>query len=389
MHNNQNDNPVVSVVIPMYNRQNVIGRAIESVLRQTFTNFEVIIIDDCSSDNSCSVVEQYTDSRIKLIRCDENHGANYCRNIGIKESTGKYIAFQDSDDEWTKDKLEIQIQYMIEKDASVSFSPYIYADSNEIIPSNYLELSSDKELLRTTLKKYNVVGTPTLVIRKDIVNTVGVFDDKMPRLQDYEYVLRIIQKYNIVCCPHILLRVYTDNQRITSDNYKLDVAVKQILKKYNTFIDIDNFFAIRNIFLNENYMFSESIFEEMMLDDKLEQLRLTGINLLRRELTRQEDDRSLLFQININRLVNKEFAIYGAGKYANELYTYLYKMNKLPKYFIVTDCSSCDMVDNIEVKKIDEVCDKKITVIVAVASKTQNEILKLLYEEGFNDVFTV
>ncbi len=103
---------LVSVVIPVYNRENTINRAIDSALSQTYSNVEVIVVDDGSTDKTVSIVKEYDDCRIKLICQKERGGANKARNVGIANSQGEYIAFQDSDDEWLPDKLRSQIEAM-------------------------------------------------------------------------------------------------------------------------------------------------------------------------------------------------------------------------------------------------------------------------------------
>ena len=99
----------ISVIIPTYNRVNLLNRAINSVLRQTFSDFEVIVVDDSSEDDTKAVVETLKDPRIRYICHDENRGAAAARNTGIRVSRGEHIAFLDSDDEWLSKKLELQI----------------------------------------------------------------------------------------------------------------------------------------------------------------------------------------------------------------------------------------------------------------------------------------
>lgn len=98
--------PTVSVVIPTYNRAHLVGRAIQSVLNQTYQDFEIIVVDDGSTDNTEEVVKSFNDPRIRYIRHDQNRGGSAARNTGIKMARGEYIAFQDSDDEWLPEKLE-------------------------------------------------------------------------------------------------------------------------------------------------------------------------------------------------------------------------------------------------------------------------------------------
>ncbi|MFZ1988674.1 MAG: glycosyltransferase family 2 protein, partial [Alphaproteobacteria bacterium] len=98
--------PRVSVVIPVYNRANLICRAVESVLRQTYSPYEVIVVDDASSDKSAAIAEAIRDPRVQVIRNEVNRGGGAARNIGIDAALGDYIAFLDSDDMWHRDKLE-------------------------------------------------------------------------------------------------------------------------------------------------------------------------------------------------------------------------------------------------------------------------------------------
>src|SRR5574344_63545 len=100
----------ISIVIPMYNRSKTIIYCLDSVCTQTFKNIEIIVVDDFSTDNSVDLVSSYQDNRIKLIKLEKNSGAQIARNRGIIEAKGNWIAFNDSDDIWEKDKLEIQIK---------------------------------------------------------------------------------------------------------------------------------------------------------------------------------------------------------------------------------------------------------------------------------------
>ncbi len=115
----------VSVVMPVYNREESVKDSIFSVLRQTMSQFELIIVDDGSVDNTVDVIKTVRDDRIRLICLEENKGASYARNIGIEAACGQYIAFIDSDDQWTIEKLDEQLKYMEENELEISFTPYI------------------------------------------------------------------------------------------------------------------------------------------------------------------------------------------------------------------------------------------------------------------------
>ena len=110
---------LVSVIIPTYNGSNTILRAINSVLNQTYSNLELIIVDDCSKDNTFEVVKNVKDKRVKVLRHKKNRGGSAARNTGIKEAKGEYIAFLDDDDEWLSEKVEKQVEYLKNKESSL------------------------------------------------------------------------------------------------------------------------------------------------------------------------------------------------------------------------------------------------------------------------------
>lgn len=117
---------LVSIITPLYNSGNFIAKTIESVQAQTYTNWEMLITDDCSSDDGPSIVERYAseDSRIKLFRLDSNGGPGVSRNNSLKEAKGRYIAMLDSDDRWLPDKLEKQIKLMNDRGCGIVYSSY-------------------------------------------------------------------------------------------------------------------------------------------------------------------------------------------------------------------------------------------------------------------------
>ena len=122
---------LVSIITPSYNSTEFISEMIDSILAQTYKNWELLITDDCSTDDSVEVRQRYVkkDSRIKLFCLEKNAGGGVSRNNSIKEAKGRFIAFCDSDDLWTPDKLEKQILFMIEKDAAFSYGSYMLCDT--------------------------------------------------------------------------------------------------------------------------------------------------------------------------------------------------------------------------------------------------------------------
>jgi glycosyltransferase involved in cell wall biosynthesis len=129
-HTNLMDTPLVSVITPLYNAAKFITQTITSVQNQTYTNWEHLIVDDASSDDSIKIVEALSekDTRIKLIKTSKNQGAAVCRNIATEKASGKFIAFLDSDDLWHPEKLEKQIAFMLNENCAVSHTSYLQID---------------------------------------------------------------------------------------------------------------------------------------------------------------------------------------------------------------------------------------------------------------------
>jgi len=125
--------PLVSVVIPVYNASKYLSRTLDSVLRQTYKNLEIILIDDCSKDDSLKIMYEYAekDSRIKVLESEKNQGVAAVRNRGIQAANGEYIALLDSDDIWVEDKIKRQVKLLKETDAQIAYSSYSFIDEND------------------------------------------------------------------------------------------------------------------------------------------------------------------------------------------------------------------------------------------------------------------
>lgn len=183
---------LVSVIIPLYNSANYITPTIKSVLSQTYQNFEIILVDDYSKDNTFDVVSEFTkkDNRIKYFKQPVNKGAAEARNRGMDEATGQYIAFLDSDDLWNQDKLEKQLSFMKERNASFVYCAYDWVDENENLIKGKVKIKSQveyKDLLTKTL-----ISTPTVIFDRYILGDV-----RMPLRrtgQDYAFWLLLLRE---------------------------------------------------------------------------------------------------------------------------------------------------------------------------------------------------
>lgn len=159
---------LVSIITPVYNAEEFIGQTIDSVLKQTYVDWELLLIDDCSSDSSADIIKNYLDDkRIKYIKLDKNSGAAVTRNTGLSNANGRYIAFLDSDDIWKPDKLEKQINLTKEKNVGFVFTSYRYITQNGN-PMSKVARAPEK-IDYNGLLKNTIIGCSTVLIDKSII----------------------------------------------------------------------------------------------------------------------------------------------------------------------------------------------------------------------------
>jgi|Deesub1362A_J573_1020465.scaffolds.fasta_scaffold00470_17 glycosyltransferase involved in cell wall biosynthesis len=228
------EDPTVSVIIPTYNRAYLVGRAIQSVLEQTYQDFELIVVDDGSCDNTEDVVRSFHDRRIKYIRHMRNKGAAAARNTGIKAAKGKYIAFQDSDDEWVPEKLEKQIR-MFENAPSKVGVVYtglwrLRGNKRIYIPST--KITTKDGDIHGELLKGNFVSIHALV-KNECFGKAGLFDERLPRLQDWELFIRISKYYYFKYIDEPLVISHCMPDSISVSQGALVKALQIILEKHH------------------------------------------------------------------------------------------------------------------------------------------------------------
>ncbi|PWL95931.1 MAG: hypothetical protein DBY13_00970 [Lachnospiraceae bacterium] len=386
------EDALVSVIIPLYNRQDTIQRAVDSVLSQSYSNIEVLVVDDGSTDHSIEMLEKYhNDNRVRIFCQEYNQGANAARNRGIREAKGDYIAFHDSDDEWLPDKLEKQIKRMEYGDFQVSFCAFKrqYPKTIQIIPDISEYLSSDK--IKERLKKANIVGTPTLVIHREVVHEIGIFDEEMPRLQDYELAIRIAKKYDICFVNEVLVIEYQLDDCISLNQKSLHEAYALLLKKHSDFLDIG---YIWNQYLETGNEITSQNIDWDKLDEVIgditkrngfctkDDLYKAAINQISEKYFRMKYYEEQKFKNILNKLVSEKFVVYGAGFFARQAADMLEKRNLLPKYFIVSSKDGTDSMNNIPVIQLSEWNEPDMIVILAVSGKAQEKIIADLQKKG-------
>ncbi|QIA06719.1 glycosyltransferase family 2 protein [Draconibacterium halophilum] len=224
---------MVSVIIPTYNRAEFIEYSICSVLNQTYSNLELIVVDDCSTDNTEEIVNGIEDDRLRYIKLDKNSGACYARNFGIKNANYDLIAFHDSDDLWYADKLEKQVKLLdqLPADYGMVFCSLKrdYGNAAIVPPLNSTKTSG--EIFKNLLNG-NFISTQTMLCRKSIFSKIGYFDNNLPAFQDWDLVIRIAKKYKIKHLRECLVEVRISDDSISLNHAKRLDAFQQIIEKY-------------------------------------------------------------------------------------------------------------------------------------------------------------
>lgn len=217
MKSTNDTSPLVSVIMPTYNHARYIAEAVESVLSQSYKNFELIIIDNYSTDNTAEIVASYKDNRIKYLKFRNNGIIAASRNHGIKNSSGKYIAFLDSDDIWLPEKLELQISLM-ESNEEIGMSYVLYSHLLEdgsikgVFPKSGHRLRGN---VFTSLYRKSVIANSGTVVRMELFNELGLLDEnpKLVTIEDYEMWLRVAKSRPVDYIDKALLlyRIRFDN----------------------------------------------------------------------------------------------------------------------------------------------------------------------------------
>jgi glycosyltransferase involved in cell wall biosynthesis len=185
--------PKVSVIIPTYNREEAVCRAVDSVLEQKFIDFECIIVDDGSTDNTSEKLAEYSDSRLKVL-LQENRGVSAARNFGIANSCGRFIALLDSDDEWLADKLAKQVPFMEEGGFEISQTDEIWIRKGKRVNQCKKHEKPEGMFFDRSLSMC-MVSPSCVMFSRALWDELGPFDEDMPACEDYDLWLRVGLKY--------------------------------------------------------------------------------------------------------------------------------------------------------------------------------------------------
>lgn len=221
---------MVSVIIPSYNRAGSIRAAVESVLKQSYADLELIVVDDGSTDDTEAVLKGIDDDRLRYIY-QENAGACVARNTGIAAARGEYIAFHDSDDIWHPTKLEKQM---------AAFETYgadlVFCKMQRIMPDGSVQIFADRfengivEPVRTLFQ----IGTQTIIAKREVFEKCR-FDPEMPRFQDFELLYRISHEFRLCCVAEALVDYSAgaeNDARISKSDNRLVQGISMMLSKH-------------------------------------------------------------------------------------------------------------------------------------------------------------
>lgn len=207
---------LVSIIMPSYNTAKFIAESIDSVLAQTYANWELLIVDDCSTDNTDEVAATYTDPRIKYVKNEKNSGAAVSRNKALAMASGKWIAFLDSDDLWTPDKLEKQIAFMQQNNYHFSYTRYEEIDEQSNPRGRFV--SGPGRIGKIGMHNYCWPGCLTVMYDAEVVGLIQIKDIK--KNNDYAMWLKVCRKAKCYLLRENLAKYRKRGGSISNHSYK-------------------------------------------------------------------------------------------------------------------------------------------------------------------------
>lgn len=227
--------PAVTVVIPTFNRASIVGRAIRSVLGQTCQDWELIVVDDGSTDGTEPVVTGLSDNRIKYLRHDRKRGGGAARNTGLRYARGDYVAFLDSDDEWLPEKLQKELEVFRNSDPTVGlvYTSKIMLDERGRVLG--IRTAAKSGWVYDTLLDGNFIGSCSRVTaKKQALERVAGFDETLVSHQDWDLWLRVAKASKIACVPCCLVRRHMGSDQITGSVRRIYEGRERIFQKYRS-----------------------------------------------------------------------------------------------------------------------------------------------------------
>lgn len=414
---------LVSIIMPTYNRAAIIKKSIMSVLKQTFQKFELIIVDDASSDSTYSLVQSINDSRVKYICLEENHGACYARNRGLEIAKGSYISFLDSDNIWNSKFLEERMKHLRSSGSRVGgVFGYMTLFRNRERLCTVPSLSIGTEIMKTHSNRRmiehmlfdNIIDTNSIILRRKCAESVGGFDESLKRLQDWDFFFRIFvfSGYRIKFVDDYLVNNYLQTDSLTArgneKNYWLGrksflTKYKDIFNQYNCFENaIYSLGSKINLEKGEEYyplvldilskdemkkLVMKSLDETLKVKEELKNERIGTEFWI--ELNKKNNQiiecQTKLHKLNVKSLKRlfaregyKRIAIYGYGALGQMLYSILSSC-EMEITCIIDKKRNYEIVDKISIIEPNQSIDADVVIVTAMQDF---ERIKNNYENG-------
>ncbi len=279
-----NTKPLISIIIPVYNGEDVILRAVNSVLHQTYKNIEILVIDDKSTDNTLEILSTIKDKRLRIFKQKKNYQiGSIARNVGMRNAKGEYIAFLDDDDEFLPERIDKLYKEIVSKgdEYRAVTSSYFSKDGKTWKIVHKVE---EEQSIKNLLLMRTSVGGCSIMIHKSILNDVGFFDESFRRHQDIEYTIRILRKTKFAVVNEPLVKIYghpgaPNAQKILEvkehflntfkeDIEKFDIKIQnEIYAKH--WLQVSRFFALDADMKNTLKYFLKSLKYTLLYSDKL------------------------------------------------------------------------------------------------------------------------
>lgn len=400
---------MVSIILPTYNRGYIIENAIESVLEQTYKDFELIIVDDGSSDETFQVVSGFDDKRIRYKRLDSNKGGNYARNIALATSEGEYIAFIDSDNTWNNDHLRNRMVMLkgISQPVMSFGRMEMMGERNEcsiaIFPDASREKLSDRDKLIKLMMIKNRIDTNTVVVSRDCIGVEKGFDTDFSRFQDWDFFFGLLLDKRNKCIfdDRVSVKHYNLDDSITSkpelywsNRLRMVKKYKDIIKSYQMERIVEeylsaeiqgegNYSFLYQSVLNENDSFMTEYMTRIILSAAEREKRTA--NMLKKML--QVSDKIKENLISLEKKINGNIVIYGNGYFGRQILDILrvcgisvdYIVDRRNSYHVMDGICYIDSIDGVENAEL---------VIVAMASDADN-VAKIVRSKTKALVYTI
>jgi glycosyltransferase involved in cell wall biosynthesis len=233
--------PAVTVIIPTFNRANLLPRAVESVRRQQFQDFEILVIDDASIDSTSKVCESFGEPRLRYIRHPVNQGIAAARNTGVSNALGRYIAFLDDDDEWLPAKLRRQVDVLESSSRSIGavYSAFEKVDKETGERREVVRPAKTGHILNELCLK-NWIGTAsTVCLKRECFDEVGPFDEKVTFGEEYDMWIRIAHRFDFKYVDEVLVKYGVHPYRLSTNYRAIAGGLAEQLKKHGEFFALD------------------------------------------------------------------------------------------------------------------------------------------------------